>query len=202
MESSEGHDFTTVSMLESFEEMTCYAETARWLSPCYKVLSDFQRSLDGIQEKSPERNKDSLAGIRSLTLSSDDTWRERSSSDNVDIFMALLDNGHQYQKLVDTLQEGDDGDNLVETLWSMPKNVNGQKQLSVGEGEDIFAIGCLIAELYLKRPLFDRTTASQYEAYGTVPRLVECLPPYVQFLVKSTMQKDLLRSVHQLKTKI
>ncbi|CAM6117206.1 unnamed protein product [Calypogeia fissa] len=190
----DSHLSEPVSTLEALEEVSSFSESARHLSPYYKVPSNFKGNGDGMDEQNQERNWDSLEGLDVSPQSTGELRQRGLSPYNMSSFSALLDDAPQYQKVVESLQEeADDEDDLYESLWSMQKNTGPPKRLSVGEGEDVFAIGCMLAELYLKRPLFDPSTTSLYKARGIIPDVVECLPSYVQFLVKSTLEKDLSR---------
>lgn len=55
---------------------------------------------------------------------------------------------------------------------------------------DIFAVGCILAELYLKRPLFDPISLDAYRKDNDLPPLMQRLPPHVHSLVESCIRKD------------
>ncbi|KAJ6790923.1 protein GFS12 isoform X2 [Iris pallida] len=55
---------------------------------------------------------------------------------------------------------------------------------------DIFSIGCILAELYLKRPLFDPVSFGAYKESGVLPGIVQELPPHVAVLVEACIHKD------------
>ncbi|XP_047323104.1 protein GFS12 [Impatiens glandulifera] len=61
---------------------------------------------------------------------------------------------------------------------------------SKGAGRDIFSIGCILAELYLKRPLFNSISLSVYHQTGVLPSSIGELPPHAQVLVEACIQKD------------
>ena len=56
--------------------------------------------------------------------------------------------------------------------------------------EDIFSTGCIIAELYLKRPLFNQISLAAYLDNGVSPRLMQELPPHTAVLVEACIQRD------------
>ncbi|KAJ3692978.1 hypothetical protein LUZ60_012073 [Juncus effusus] len=56
--------------------------------------------------------------------------------------------------------------------------------------EDISSIGCVIAEIYLHKPLFDPLSLEMYKENGVVPTLVQELPPHVKILVESCIERD------------
>ncbi|GMH19785.1 hypothetical protein Nepgr_021626 [Nepenthes gracilis] len=70
---------------------------------------------------------------------------------------------------------------------------SSSKNRSESAAKDIFALGCIIAELYLRRPLFDSISLPIYLNDGTLPVLVKELPPQVQFIVEACVQKDCTR---------
>ncbi|XP_042422238.1 protein GFS12-like isoform X1 [Zingiber officinale] len=55
---------------------------------------------------------------------------------------------------------------------------------------DIFSFGCILAELYLKRPLFDCVSFAAYKESGVNPVAVQELPPHVAVLVEESIDKD------------
>ncbi|XP_026666023.2 protein GFS12-like [Phoenix dactylifera] len=56
--------------------------------------------------------------------------------------------------------------------------------------EDIFSIGCILAELYLNRPLFDPVSLAAYKENGIIPGALQELPPHVALLVEASIQRD------------
>ncbi|CAL9209100.1 unnamed protein product [Musa hybrid cultivar] len=56
--------------------------------------------------------------------------------------------------------------------------------------KDIFSYGCILAELYLKRPLFDTVSFAAYKESGVMPRAIQELPPHVALLVKASIHRD------------
>jgi WD repeat-containing protein 81 len=55
---------------------------------------------------------------------------------------------------------------------------------------DVFSIGCILAELYLHKPLFNPVSLKAYRECGVMPGLVQELPPYVALLVQSCIERD------------
>ncbi|KDP27993.1 hypothetical protein JCGZ_19073 [Jatropha curcas] len=56
--------------------------------------------------------------------------------------------------------------------------------------KDIFAIGSVLAELYLKRPLFNSTSLATYIERDILPEFFQELPPHAKVLVEACIQKD------------
>lgn len=68
-----------------------------------------------------------------------------------------------------------------------------QLQFSDGAANDIFSIGCILAELHLRRPLFHSTSLAMYLESGILPGFIQELPPDIKILVEACIRKDLTR---------
>jgi WD repeat-containing protein 81 len=55
---------------------------------------------------------------------------------------------------------------------------------------DAFSIGCMVAEMYLQRPLFNTAMLAAYKEISIVPGALQELPSHVALLVKSCIQRD------------
>ncbi|KAK8945895.1 hypothetical protein KSP40_PGU013831 [Platanthera guangdongensis] len=55
---------------------------------------------------------------------------------------------------------------------------------------DIFSVGCLIAELYLLRSLFNPISLRAYKEDGVLPGHMQELPPCIAVLVEAAIQRD------------
>jgi WD repeat-containing protein 81 len=68
------------------------------------------------------------------------------------------------------------------------------KQMSYSVTEhhanDIFSIGCMLAEIYLRRPLFDALLLAAYKETGILPGALHELPVHVAMLVESCIQRE------------
>ncbi|CAM0881116.1 unnamed protein product [Alopecurus aequalis] len=68
------------------------------------------------------------------------------------------------------------------------------KQMSYSVTEhhanDIFSIGCMLAEIYLSRPLFDASLLAAYKETGMLPGALHELPIHVAVLVESCIQRE------------
>ncbi|KAI3687414.1 hypothetical protein L1987_81110 [Smallanthus sonchifolius] len=73
-------------------------------------------------------------------------------------------------------------------LWR--QKLSCSTNLSAKVANDVFSIGCILAELHLKRPLFNPTSLAQYLHSGVLPKLMQELPPQVNILVEVCIQKD------------
>lgn len=155
--------------MEDLEEAISFCECARYLSPVYGNCENFVEkypSLNSQQTDFPNIMIPVLIGSAS-TIPLD------LNSGLLEFFDANDDGFVGFQELL---------------LW-------GQKSSSLGIGsedlaEDIFSIGCILAEVYLKRPLFDPVSLAAYRESGSLPGSVQDLPPHVAVLVKASIQKD------------
>ncbi|XP_076903267.1 protein GFS12-like [Bidens hawaiensis] len=73
-------------------------------------------------------------------------------------------------------------------LWRQKSSCS--TNLSAKIANDVFSIGCILAELHLKRPLFNPASLAQYLHSGVLPKLMQELPPQVNILVEVCIQKD------------
>lgn len=55
---------------------------------------------------------------------------------------------------------------------------------------DVFSVGCMLAEIYLHRPLFDTTMLAAYKETGILPGTLQELPSHVALLVESCIQRE------------
>ncbi|KAF5195438.1 Wd repeat domain [Thalictrum thalictroides] len=73
-------------------------------------------------------------------------------------------------------------------LWKQKSSDLGLPSKDIAE--DIFAIGCILAELHLKRPLFNSTSLAAYVGSGILPGSMQDLPSNVAFLVEACIQRE------------
>ncbi|KAJ1283617.1 hypothetical protein BS78_03G141800 [Paspalum vaginatum] len=84
--------------------------------------------------------------------------------------------------------ESDDGSPMAYQellLWN-------QKCYSENESHanDVFSIGCILAEIYMQRAVFDNALLAAYKEVGIMPRALQELPSHVALLVESCIQKE------------
>ena len=94
--------------------------------------------------------------------------------------------------LLEYLEEDENSKGYQELLFCSQQPAFSEK-LSPYAAKDIFSIGCIIAELYLKRPLFDPISLSTYINGGPLPGVIRELPPFVKILVETCIQRDWTR---------
>lgn len=91
-------------------------------------------------------------------------------------------------RLADDLKDAgieDDG-KLEDLVWWEALRQQGTP-CSETKGRDVFAAACIIAEMYLQRPLFDPISMAAYEASGVLPDILNQLPPFVVSLIKPAL---------------
>lgn len=189
---------STLRPLECLEEVISFSEAARYLCPAYKVKSVSMSANIGKQRSTGEhRVEDPLVNSQREPTAVADVLHAKLYSPSLEIISRLLEDSSSYRELVECLYvDGDDWEKegMYEVRCLNVKREEQHKEVRVGS-EDIFAAGCLIAELYLRKPLFDPVTANAYNIHGTLPGLMDLLPPSVRLFVECTLDKDLLRCV-------
>ncbi|KAM7279370.1 hypothetical protein ACFE04_006504 [Oxalis oulophora] len=76
-------------------------------------------------------------------------------------------------------------------LWKQKSSISRTSSEDIAN--DIFSLGCVLAELYLRRPLFDSVSLTTYLDNGSLPGLFQELPPHAKVLVEACIQKDWTR---------
>ncbi|XAR49747.1 hypothetical protein NMG60_11033036 [Bertholletia excelsa] len=157
--------------LQELEDAATFCEHARHLSPLYCChLEDLAE--DCFSGELPDSSEIKI----STRPDHGDSYGVRSTID----LHYLLEN-----------IEVDD-DSLVgyqELLIWKQKSVSS-KIFSYDIAKDIFSIGCILAELHLRKPLFDLTSLAMYFKNGVLPSLMQQLPPHTKILVEACLQID------------
>ncbi|KAK1315616.1 hypothetical protein QJS10_CPA05g00123 [Acorus calamus] len=154
------------SCLEEFEAADKFCEHARYLSPLY-------RYRDPVAD-------DSTAEI----LREQPKCEAVEKSDQVLPVLSHVD----LSCLLECMEAEEECSSGFQELLLWRQKLRGS--FSEGFSEDVFSMGCVIAELYLKRPLFDSVSLAAYRDKGILPGMVEQLPPQVALLVKEAIQKE------------
>ncbi|KAL5564623.1 hypothetical protein UlMin_027787 [Ulmus minor] len=95
--------------------------------------------------------------------------------------------------LLEYIDVGDDDSTDYQEILLWRHKSSCSTSLSVDFAKDIFSVGCVLAELYLRRPLFDSTSMAIYLETGTLPGLIEELPSNTRVLVEACIEKDWMR---------
>lgn len=160
--------------MENLEEAISFCEHARYLSPVYSFHDIFVESVPYLEP--PQTGHPKIVIPESIVSPS--------------MVPSDIDSG-----LLEYFDANDSGSVGFQDLlnWRC-------KSSSLGIGsedlaEDIFSVGCILAELYLKMPLFDPVTFAEYRQSGIPPSAIQNLPPHVAILVKECIQRDWKRYI-------
>ncbi|KAJ8766259.1 hypothetical protein K2173_022318 [Erythroxylum novogranatense] len=162
--------------LQELEEASAFTQHAKHLSPryCYN-LDELVKDISSSQDSVSRYSEESL--VSPLEISRNYGLRCYINSSN------LLEN-------METEVEG--SMEYQELLCWMQKSCNSGTR-SYDISQDIFSIGCVLAELYLKKPLFNSSSLHTYLDLGILPSSIHELPPQTKLLVKACIQKDWTR---------
>ncbi|KAF9619916.1 hypothetical protein IFM89_010227, partial [Coptis chinensis] len=159
--------------LQDLEEAASFCEDASYLSPIYHyhqgTIVDNVKAVEKpcIRLSNPEISEEN-GSAKGFSKSSD------TDSSNLVEYFEVEDNGSMgFQEL---------------SLWKQKLSEFGP--FSEDIAADIFSAGCILAELHLKRPLFNMTSFTAYLETGILPGLMQELPPNVALLVEACIQRE------------
>ncbi|KZV35014.1 putative inactive serine/threonine-protein kinase lvsG [Dorcoceras hygrometricum] len=157
--------------LQKLEDAALFSEKSSHLCPCYNDhLKDSLK--DGFSGK---ELTDSIDNI----LSNQPDWVNNfGARTNVDL-----------SYLLENLEVDDDSSTGFQELFLWSQTFTS-KVSSKGAADDMFAIGCILAELQLKKPLFGLKSLDLYMESGVVPSTMQELPYHVRLIVETCIQKD------------
>lgn len=158
--------------LEEMEKLSLFTESSRHLSPCYRpVLATSLNNIANLQNLLESKSQKRVAKVKASTFS-------ESSCGGLNKFLDCLE----------TFEDGRDRNFQDFLLWE--NKFSGLNSPSETLAADIFAVGCIIAELHLHRPLFDPVSLAAYIKDGILPELIKRLPPFLCRLVELTLHRD------------
>lgn len=160
--------------LQKMEEAYAFSEHGRLLSPCYHCR------LDGPTSNSFSR-EESLAESVENTVSTPGVIQRYG-----------IPYGVSLNYLLDYIEEDDEGSMGYQELLLWRRKLP-LRTLSAETAEDIFSIGCILAELHLKKPLFDATSLKLYLQEGIFPGSIQELPPHSRVIVEACIQREWTR---------
>ncbi|KAL0367846.1 UNVERIFIED_CONTAM: protein GFS12 [Sesamum radiatum] len=162
---------TETNLLSNLEEVTLFCENSWDLAPTYNVYSS------GCLKDEPcetELLKDVSEDVSSGEPGSAGNYSQTSS----------IDSNH----LLQNIEVDDDSMGYQELLlW---KQTSSSKISSKRSADDIFAVGCILAELQLGKPLFGLSSLASYLETGVLPSSVQELPHHVNVVVEACIQKE------------
>ncbi|KAK6913623.1 BEACH domain [Dillenia turbinata] len=170
---AEKHQFCDAASLQDLEEVAAFCENAQNLSPSY-----FYTSEEVAEEVSLVEDFSGDDFRQSVSESSEIASRHGVETD--------VDIGY----LLEHLEVDDEGQMGYQELLLWRQKASHSKTLSEDGAKDIFAVGCILAELHLRRPLFNLASLSIYLETGVLPGLIQELPPCTKLLVGACIQRD------------
>ncbi|KAF2312691.1 hypothetical protein GH714_039650 [Hevea brasiliensis] len=158
--------------LQELEEASAFSEHAGHLSPqyCYgpENLVNDMSSVDELETESIDKSDSKLEISKNYGFPS-----------NINL-----------SYLLEHIEVEDEGSMGYQELLLWRQQSLYSKNFSEDIGKDMFSIGCVLAELYLKRPLFNSTSLPMYIGGGVLPESMFKLPPHAKVLVEACIQKD------------
>ncbi|XP_019171266.1 PREDICTED: protein GFS12 isoform X1 [Ipomoea nil] len=161
------------SFLQELEEATLFSEHSRMLSPLYYPHLNDAIELDCSVIKHSTKN----------------TEYPKSSADG-DSSNFIMPSVTDLNYLLKNIEVGDDTSVGYQELLLWRQKSSFSSTASQNASNDIFAVGCILAELHLRRPLFDPTSLGVYLESGVLPRMMQELPPETQVFVEACVHKD------------
>ncbi|PSR97851.1 hypothetical protein CEY00_Acc24500 [Actinidia chinensis var. chinensis] len=159
--------------LLALEEAAAFCEHGRHLSPLYCFY------LENLAE-------DGSSTAERLSESSEkNTFRIPDCGSNYGLRSII-----NLQYLLENIEVDDDTSVGYQEFLLWRQKSSRSKIFSEIIAKDIFSIGCILAELHLRRPLFDPTSFAVYLERGVLPRQMKELPPHTEVLVEACIQKD------------
>ncbi|KAL5849039.1 hypothetical protein ACOSQ4_007052 [Xanthoceras sorbifolium] len=164
------------SYLQELEEASSFSEHARHLSPLYYFRQqDSEMHISPVEKTSSESFKGSIANP--------------SKIGNCHAVPSDIDLDY----LLEHLEKKDESSTGYQELLLWRQKSSYLRNFSEDGAKDIFSVGCLLAELHLRRPLFDSTSFSMYLESGVLPGLLQELPPHTRVLIEACIGKDWTR---------
>jgi len=161
--------------LQQLEEVTAFSEHAGYLSPCYYYNPEnIAKDVPSVKELARETFEKSIC--KPLEMSRNGVPCDINLSYLLEHMEVEGEGSLGYQELL---------------LWRQKSSCSSA--LSEDVAKDIFSVGCVLAELYLKRPLFNSTSLASYIQSGISPGSMQELPPHTKVLVEACIQKDWAR---------
>ncbi|OMO58530.1 hypothetical protein COLO4_34544 [Corchorus olitorius] len=175
MDNEKSFVYKTAS-LQELEEASLFSEHARHLSPLY--FFDKENSLKQSSSFNESQSEDT----------------EKCASNPHDISNGFgFPSGVDLNHLLEHMETRDDDSTGYQELLLWRQKSYLSRTFSEDAAKDIFSMGCLLAELYLRRPLFDSTSLAVYWEHGVLPGLMQELPPHAKVLVEACIEKEWMR---------
>ncbi|XP_042027460.1 protein GFS12 isoform X4 [Salvia splendens] len=172
VDSVEGGDFLIkTNHLNKLEEATSFCEKSWHLDPCYNV-----HSSDCLKNNTSENELSTDIG-RNVSPRKPDSTRNYCEKSTIDS-----------NSLLENIEEGDDSVGYQELmLW---RQACSPKINSKRAADDIFSVGCILAELHMGKPLFGSSSLASYLDSGILPGSVQDIPHHMKVIVKACIEND------------
>ncbi|GJY31366.1 protein GFS12 isoform X1 [Tanacetum coccineum] len=156
------------SNLQALEEAAAFIEHASHLSPLYRN--------DLAKDNSCLQGALSHGEVESATF---EYGRDSKLPSVIDVNF-----------LLQTIEADDSSTSGYQDFLLWRQKASCSTNSSVDNANDVFSIGCILAELHLMKPLFNPTSLAEYSHSGVLPKLMHQLPPQVDILVEACIQKE------------
>lgn len=162
--------------LQELEEASAFAEHARHLNSLYRNQPKYNvKEIFTVEEPRKENLKEHL-------LQPSDPGKHHGVPFHVDL-----------NYLLESVEVGGESSMGYQELMLWRQKSSCSMRFSADIANDMFSVGCIIAELHLRRPLFDSTSMAVYLESGTLPGLLQELPPQTRVLVEACIETDWTR---------
>lgn len=172
---SQRHDNCLLSEtvnLQELEEAFAFSEHARHLNPTYCFNEDSNKNvpyMEGVVNDS----------IKELISDEGDISQKYGVPHGIDL-----------NNLLEHIEVEDESSIGYQEILLWRQKLYLSKTLSTAVGKDIFSIGCVLAELHLRRPLFNPASLVEYLNNGRLPGLLQELPPDTKVIVEACIQNE------------
>lgn len=169
---SETYLLSDTAYLLALEEASAFSEHADHLSPHYDY--DLKKDLKYLPAQ------EALGAERNGT----------SSSKQLEIIKDCgLPSHISLNYLLEHIEDGADGSSGYQDLLLWRKKISCSRNFSEDFAKDIFSVGCIVGELYLRKPLFNNTSLASFVESGVLPELIQELP-HAKILIEACIQDD------------
>ncbi|CAN4094999.1 unnamed protein product [Withania somnifera] len=160
------------SFLHELEAAAVFSEHAPYLDPIYNLHPDVHEELE-----SPGK------GLSTKTL--ENNMSRKTGSISISVMPSIINVNY----LIKNIEVGDDVYAGYQELLLWKQKCYHSHVYSEDAANDIFAVGCILAELHLRRPLFDPTSLSMYLESGVLPAFAQELPRTLKLLLKPASKR-------------
>ncbi|XP_030468894.1 protein GFS12 [Syzygium oleosum] len=169
---SQWHDNSLLSEtvnLHELEEAFAFSEHARHLNPAYCFNEDSNENIPHMEGVVNNSIKELIS----------DVGQKYGVPHSVDL-----------NNLLEHIEVEDESSMGYQEILLWRQKLYLSKTPSSGVGKDIFSVGCVLAELHLRRPLFDPASLAEHLKDGRLPGLLQELPFDTKVIVEACIQHE------------